>query len=102
MTVKLWDLGSGNDLMTLTGHTGGVRSVAFSPDGKRLVSGSHDGTVKSWDVATGHEALTLRGHTKAVGCVTFSPNGKRLASAALDQTIKIWDASKSMKDAGQK
>ena len=51
---------------TLQGHTGGVTSVAFSPDGKRIVSGSEDKTVKVWDAATGQETLTLKGHTDAV------------------------------------
>ena len=63
-------------------HLGSVTSVAFSPDGKRLVSASADQTVKVWDAATGSETLTLKGHTGGVFSVAFSPDGKRLASAA--------------------
>ena len=51
---------------TLKGHTGAVWSVAFSPDGKRIVSGSEDKTLKVWDATTGQEMLTLKGHTDVV------------------------------------
>ena len=77
----------------LSGHTGDVSSVCFSPDGKRLASASDDQTVKVWDAATGQEALTLKGHTSYVTSVCFSPDGKRLASASYDQTVKVWDAA---------
>jgi WD40 repeat protein len=79
--------------LTLKGHTGGVKSVAFSPDGKRLASASDDKAVKVWDVATGQETLTLKGHTGQVHCVVFSADGHRLASASQDQTVRVWDAS---------
>jgi WD40 repeat protein/serine/threonine protein kinase len=76
---------------TLRGHKGGVSSVAFSPDGTRLVSGSFDQTVKVWDAATGQEALALKGHK--VTSVAFSPDGKRLVSGNHDQTVSVWDAA---------
>jgi WD40 repeat protein len=77
----------------LIGHNGSVESVAFSPDGKILASGSRDDTIKLWDVATGREIRTLQGHTGDVNSVAFSPDGKVLASGSWDKTIKLWDVA---------
>ncbi|WPJ66902.1 hypothetical protein SMAC4_14095 [Sordaria macrospora] len=78
-------------LQTLEGHSGSVRSVAFSPDGQRLASGSGDKTIKIWDPASGSCLQTLEGHSRDVRSVAFSPDGQRLASGSGDKTIKIWD-----------
>ncbi|MBI4752712.1 MAG: AAA-like domain-containing protein, partial [Acidobacteria bacterium] len=80
-------------LTNLTGHTASVSSVAFSPDGKRLATGSWDNTVKVWDVATWQAVATLTGHTDSVFSVAFSPDGNRLATGSLDNTVKVWDVA---------
>ena len=90
--VKVWDVQTGQQTLSLKGHTGYVWSVAFSPDGKRIASASYDQTVKVWDTHTGQEVLTLKGHTDFVSSVAFSPDGKRIASGSADQTVKVWDA----------
>jgi hypothetical protein len=87
----VWDGRSGQQLLTLRGHTGAVWGVAFSPDGQRLASASFDQTVKVWDGPSGQELLTLHGHTGAVMSVAFSPDGQRLASASHDGTVQVWD-----------
>ena len=91
-TIKLWDAATGKEIQTLTGHTSYVRSVAFSPDGKTIASGSWDQTIKLWDATTGKEIQTLSGHTDDVSSVAFSPDGKTIASGSDDTTIKLWDA----------
>ncbi|HUT45541.1 MAG TPA: protein kinase, partial [Sedimentisphaerales bacterium] len=79
--------------MTLHGHTDRVYSVAISPDGKRIFSGSKDDTIKVWDAATGNELMTFRGHKSSVNSITFSPDAKRIVSGSTDKTIRIWDVA---------
>ncbi len=80
------------------GHVDWVSSVAFSPDGRTLLSGSHDGTLILWDVLTGRQLRSIEGHRQhdrhfAVTSVAFSPDGKMLLSASEDETLRFWDAS---------
>jgi WD40 repeat protein len=65
--------------------------VAFSADGRRLLSGSDDDTVKIWDVESGANVGTLEGHSGGVSSVAFPADGRRLASGSWDHTVKIWD-----------
>ena len=68
--------------------------MAFSPDGKRIASGSGDNTVRVWDAATGQPVgQPLTGHTDAVFSVAFSPDGTRIASGGDDNTVRVWDAA---------
>jgi WD40 repeat protein len=70
-----------------------VFSVAFSPDGRRIVSGSGDTTVRLWDADTGAAVSDpLTGHTDAVESVAFDPDGTRIVSAAADKTLRLWPA----------
>jgi WD40 repeat protein len=75
------------------GHSNFVTSVAFSPDGKWIVSGSgtvDGGTVKVWDVIAGTEILSLQGYSFPLA---FSPDGTRIVSGSADKTMKVWDAA---------
>jgi len=92
-TIKVWNLATGKEERTLTGHTDRVQSVAISPNGQTLVSGSHDNTIKVWNLATGKEERTLTGHTNNVNSVAISPDGQILVSASSDGRIKIWNLS---------
>ena len=80
-------------LRELKGHTSYVYGVAWSPDGRRLCSGSWDDTVRLWDAETGETIRTLQGHNGDVRCVAWSPDPDRqhIASGSDDRTVRIWD-----------
>jgi WD40 repeat protein len=80
-------------LRTFAGHTDAVSSVAFSPDDKRIASGSFDKTTKIWETNTGELLRTLEGHTDRVLGVAFSPDGKQIVSASSDKTLKLWETN---------
>jgi tetratricopeptide (TPR) repeat protein len=90
-TVRVWDLAAGGEPLVLKGHESSVKSVTFSPDSRRLASGSADKTVRVWDLAAGGEPLVLKGHEEGLWSVSFSPDGRRLASGSLDKTVRVWD-----------
>ncbi len=94
-TVRLWDVASRRPLgEPLTGHSDGVRSVAFSPDGAMLATASADGTVRLWDVASRRPlGDPLTGHSDGVLSVAFSPDGAMLATASADETVRLWDVA---------
>jgi WD40 repeat protein/N-acetyl-anhydromuramyl-L-alanine amidase AmpD len=75
------------------GHTKAINSVAFSPDSRRIVSASDDGTLRIWDAKNGAQiGPPLEGHGKPVLGVAFSPNGERIVSAGEDNTLRLWNA----------
>ena len=90
-TLKVWDLASGRELRTLTGHSDSVTAVAVTPDGQRAISASKDQTLKVWDLASGRELRTLTGHSDSVKAVAVTPDGRTVVSASSDNTVKLWD-----------
>ena len=98
--VVLWDVATGREIKRFKGHVHPVQCVAFSPDGRRVLSG--DGpflpsatalgcTVRLWNVVTGKELYRLEGHSREIKCVAFDPNGERVLSGSGDGTVKLWD-----------
>ncbi|MGP1414934.1 MAG: eIF2A-related protein [Treponema sp.] len=72
-------------------HSGTIESIAYSPDGKYIASGSSDGTIKIWEAETGRLLRTLTGHADDIYSVSYSPDGAYLASGSNDKTIRIWE-----------
>ena len=75
------------------GTADAILSVAFSPDGQRIVTGSFDQTAKLWEAASGKELLTLKGHSSWVNGVAFSPDGQRIATGGIDNTARVWETA---------
>jgi WD40 repeat protein len=98
----LWDLDSSIALpSSFKGHTNRIISVAFSPNGKQIVSGSNDRSIRVWEVETGDVLFKLIvDHTDRVLSVAFSPDGTRIVSGSNDLTIRVWDAATGKKVAG--
>jgi WD40 repeat protein len=88
--ATVWDMITGQQVLTLTGHTGMLWGVIYSPDGKRIATASEDNTVKIWDATTGQELFTLSGHRLGVFVSNFSPDGKHLVTCGWDGTARVW------------
>lgn len=89
--AQRWDVASGAALGPVLPHQGTVTSLAFSPDGRRLLSTSYDHLARLWDAQSGALLATLRGHRAEVTRAVFSPDGRRVATAGLDYAPRLWD-----------
>jgi hypothetical protein len=79
-------------MATFEGHKGPVFSVAFSPDGGQVLTGSVDNTARLWEAATGKPVATFKGHTGSVASVAFSPDGRHVLTGS-DNTARLWEAA---------
>jgi WD40 repeat protein len=92
-TIRLYDFASGELKSLLKGHTDVVLSLAFSPDGKRLISGSFDNTAILWDVESRALLHRLEGHRAEIYAVGFTPDGERAVTGSYDHTLRLWRVS---------
>jgi WD40 repeat protein len=89
-TMKLWDIASGRELRSFTGHTSTVTSLAISHDGHFVLSGSWDKTMRLWDIASGRELRSFTDDTKIISSVAISPGGRTALSGG-EGRLKLWD-----------
>jgi WD40 repeat protein len=92
--VRLLDAVSGAEIRRFEGHTGPVRCLKVSPDGRLLATGSTDGTARLWELANGKEIYRLSGNRSWFRGVSFSPDGRLLATASEDGTVRFWDVER--------
>ena len=91
-TIGLWDVQTGELRHVLEEYHGLLTCMAFSPDGKTLVSSNRDSEIIFWDIPTAQRRLSITTqHTEAVSSVAFSPDGETLASGSFDRTLRLWD-----------
>ena len=87
----LFDLATGRELRTFTGHTDWIHGVVLSPNGDSVLTASADKTLKLWSLETGNELRTFHGHSGAVWSLAISPDGQSAISGSQDRTLKLWD-----------
>jgi WD40 repeat protein len=92
-TIKVWNLSTGQEILTLKSHLNPINTLVLSPDGQTLVSGSADKTIKIWNLSTGQEVRTLQGHSNPVNSLIISSDWQTLVSGSADKTIKVWNLS---------
>jgi len=88
--VELWNLDTGERVLSFQGHTGAVTTVAWSPDGALVASSGYDQTARIWDPATGKQ-LGLRMHRRGVMQIVWTPDGRGVLTAGEDGAARLWD-----------
>src|SRR5262249_6950050 len=88
----IWDARTGHKVLAVGGRDGSAFNVAYSPDGRRIVTGGDDGKGRVWDARTGRLLTMLVGHTGWIWAARFSPDGRRIVTGSSDGTARVWDS----------
>jgi WD40 repeat protein len=93
--ARVWDVLTGQETLTLRGHSDNVGSVAFSPDGRHIVTTDAGNNAQAliWDATSGHQVASLLGHAEGKGLrsAAFSPDGRFIVTASMDDTVRLWE-----------
>ena len=100
--MRLWDVESGAQKVSLKGRIYEVLSVAFSPDGKTIAGTSWDNAVQFWEVESGAQKTSIEGHSEWVRSAPFSPDGKTIAGTSWGNTVQLWDVESGAQKASLK
>ena len=92
-SIAVWEVATGKEVFVLRGHTEIVTTIAYSPDGQRIASGSvyPENKLGVWDAVTGKQLAMKEGHDNEVKLVAYSPDSRYIATASMDQTVRLWD-----------
>jgi|GEM_PF-98825 len=89
--IRLWEVASGQEIISLEGHSHHINSISFTIDGQFLISASSDKTIRLWSVSSGEVHHIFRGHTRSVNSIAVSPDGQWLVSGGSDHQVFLWD-----------
>ena len=92
-SIRLWEVATGKSVRRFLGHTAQLKGVAFTPDGRQILSASSDSTLRLWDVQTGRQLRVFQGHQGRVISVALSSDGRRVISGGDDKTARLWDVA---------
>ena len=95
--MRIWDHDTRELLVEMAGHSDRVSHATFSPDGRRILSASYDGTARVWDAQSGVCLFSLDGHEREVTGAIFSPDGRYIATASRDRNVHLWRGEDGMR-----
>lgn len=90
-TSRLWDVQKGTCVRVFTGHTGAIKTVAVSPNGRLMASAGDDRSIMLWDLGSGKRIKKMTGHTGLIYSLDFSADNNVLVSGGADSTVRVWD-----------
>lgn len=100
-TARLWDVQKGDCVRVFTGHTGSIKTVAVSPNGRLMASAGEDKSIMLWDLGSGKRIKKMTGHTGFIYSLSFSADNNVIVSGGADGTVRVWDANTDQTSASE-